>query len=208
MIKRRLVRLAVWSAVSLAVAGAGTLCLSGREPALAGSFGRETQVETGASSLGKAPYRLMDLNGVPFDRAALKHSPLTLFFGFTHCLDVCPTTSGDIAALYQQLGAEASRLRTYLISVDLDRNTPEVLADYLSWNADVTGVTGALAEIARAAKSWGVYYEKIPDGAGGYTMEHASSVYLLDRHGELQTIISYEDDKQTALRKLRLLPVN
>lgn len=202
----QIIRFAAWSTVLVVGTAAGTIYLTRSGPSDGTTATSGTVTSTSSeSTLGKAPYELTDVNGRSFDREALKGAHTALFFGFTHCPDVCPTTLGEIAGWYEALGDEAGDLHTYFISIDPERDTPEVLANYLSWNEDVIGVTGTPEEIARMAKSWGVFYEKVPEEGGGYTMDHTSAVYLLDREGELQTIISYEADTTEALHKLRQL---
>lgn len=202
----QVIRFAVWSAVLVVGTAAGTIYLMRQAPSGSPTATSGTVTSAGSeSALGKAPYELTDVRGRPFDREALRGAHTALFFGFTHCPDICPTTLGEIASWYGALGDEAGDLRTYFVSIDPERDTPEVLAKYLSWNEHVTGVTGTPEETARMAKSWGVFYEKVPDESGGYTMDHTSAVYLLDRAGELQTIISYEADSTEALQKLRQL---
>jgi protein SCO1 len=119
---------------------------------------------------------------------------------------VCPTTMAEMASWFETLGDEGKDLRAYFVSVDPERDTPAVLGDYVSWVSDrITGITGSPDQVARIAKSWGVFYEKVPLDGGGYTMDHTASVFLLDSNGEFEGTIAYGEDQATALGKLRNL---
>jgi protein SCO1/2 len=129
-----------------------------------------------------------------------------LFFGFTHCPEVCPTTMAEMSTWFEQLGEEGSDLRGYFVSVDPERDTPAILGEYVSWVSDrITGITGTPEEIAKIAKAWGVYYEKVPLEGDDYTMDHTASVFLLDTKGEFQGTIAYGEDSTVAVQKLRNL---
>ena len=155
--------------------------------------------------IGQGDYRLQTAAGETFTRASFNGAPSMLFFGFTHCPDVCPTTLAEMTNWYEQLGAEADDLKAYFVTVDPERDTPEIIADYVAWTENVVGVTGSLEEIDKAAKAWAVYYAKVPFADGGYTMDHTASVFLLDRNGNFQGTISYQEGSDTALAKLRRL---
>lgn len=132
--------------------------------------------------------------------------PSMLFFGFTHCPEVCPTTMAEMAGWFEALGDEGSDLRAYFVSIDPERDSPAVLGDYVSWVSDrITGITGSPEEIAKIAKAWGIYYERVPLEGGDYTMDHTASVFLLDAQGQFQGTIAYREDSETALGKLRNL---
>ncbi len=157
------------------------------------------------AGLGQGDYRLETASGEPFTRASLNGHPSMLFFGFTHCPDVCPTSLAEMTAWYETLGDEAKDLKAYFVTVDPERDTADIIGDYVAWTGRVTGVTGTLPEIEKAAKSWAVYYEKVPLDGGDYTMDHTASVFLLDRQGEFQGTIAYRESSDTALAKLRRL---
>lgn len=158
-----------------------------------------------ANSLGQGDYQLVAADGAPFTRASLDGHPSALFFGFTHCPDVCPTTLAEMAVWFDALGEDAGNLKAYFITVDPERDTPEVIGDYVSWNAAVTGVTGSRQEIDKAIKAWAVYAEKVPLTDGGYNVDHTASVFLLDRSGMFEGTISYGENTDTAIAKLRRL---
>lgn len=158
-----------------------------------------------AAGLGHGDYQLQTTSGEDFSRASFNGNPSVLFFGFTHCPEVCPTSLAEIAAWYETLGDEANDLNAYFVTVDPERDTAEVLGEYVSWTGKVTGVTGAPAEIEKATKAWAVYAAKVPLDDGGYTMDHTASVFLLDNKGEFSGTIAYREDNATALGKLRNL---
>jgi protein SCO1/2 len=190
----RTVRTWLWVAVvALALtAGVGAFLLRPQQPA-AGSF-------------GVAEFDLVDHHGNPVDETVFAGHPSALFFGFTHCPEVCPTTMAEMAAWFEALGDEGQDLRAYFVSVDPERDTPDVLGDYVSWVSDrITGITGDTKQVDALAKAWGVFYEKVPLEGGDYTMDHTASVFLLDRNGEFQGTIAYREDQATALGKLRNL---
>jgi protein SCO1/2 len=159
-----------------------------------------------ASGFGKGTYSLVDQNGNPVDQTLFAGHPSALFFGFTHCPEVCPTTMAEMSGWFEALGEDGKDLRAYFVSIDPVRDTPAILGDYVSWVSDrITGVTGTPEEIDKIAKAWGVYYKRIELEGGDYTMDHTASVFLLDAAGEFQGTIAYREDQATALGKLRNL---
>ena len=158
-----------------------------------------------AVALGQGDYELVTATGEAFNRDSLKGSPSMLFFGFTHCPDVCPTSLAEMTVWYEALGDNADDLNAFFVSVDPERDTAGVIGDYVSWTGHVTGVTGSPDEVAKAAKSWGVYYEKVPLEGGDYTMDHTASVFLVNAEGEFEGTIAYRENSDTALAKLRRL---
>ena len=158
-----------------------------------------------AVALGQGDYELVTATGEAFNRDSLKGRPSMLFFGFTHCPDVCPTSLAEMAVWYEALGDEADDLNAFFVSVDPERDTAEIIGDYVSWTGRVTGVTGSPDEVAKAAKSWGVYYAKVPLEGGDYTMDHTASVFLVNANGEFEGTIAYRENSDTALAKLRRL---
>ena len=158
-----------------------------------------------AVALGQGDYELVTATGAAFNRDSLKGSPSMLFFGFTHCPEVCPTSLAEMASWYEALGDEADNLNAFFITVDPERDTAEVIGDYVSWTGRVTGVTGSPDEIAKAAQSWAVYAEKVPLEGGDYTMDHTASVFLVNAEGEFEGTIAYREDSDAALAKLRRL---
>ena len=158
-----------------------------------------------AAGLGHGDYQLQTVSGQPFTRDSFNGHPSILFFGFTHCPEVCPTSLAEIASWYETLGDEAKGLNAYFVTVDPERDTAALLNDYVAWTGKVTGVTGTPAEIEKATQAWAVYAAKVPLADGDYTMDHTASVFLLDDKGEFSGTIAYREDRATALGKLRNL---
>ncbi len=130
------------------------------------------------------PLSLEDQNGKPFTDAQMKGRPFLVFFGFTHCPDICPTTLFDMSQMMQALGPDAGRVGAVFITVDPDRDTPQVLKDYLSnFDPPLRGLTGSQAQIDAAIKEYRVYAKKVPLENGDYTMDHTAIVYLMDKDG-------------------------
>jgi protein SCO1 len=143
--------------------------------------GRGSAVQ--AVSVG-GPFNLIDQNGQPFSDKDLKGKSFLVFFGFTHCPDVCPTTLFEISELLRNLGPEADHTAALFISVDPERDTPAALKDYLSsFDPHLRGLTGSAAAVDAVTKAYRVYYRKVPLEGGDYTMDHTAIVYLMDKEG-------------------------
>lgn len=185
-------RIALWGLVGVAACLAVGLY----------AYGALNRAEVG---LGAGDYRLETAAGEVFTRESLVGHPTALFFGFTHCPEVCPTTLAEMASWYEALGPDARDLEAVFISVDPERDTPAVIGDYVAWTGHVTGVTGTRADIDKAIAAWGVVAERVPVGEDDYTINHTASVFLLDRDGNFTGTIAYREDSATALAKLRRL---
>ncbi len=130
------------------------------------------------------PLDLEDQNSKPFTDAQMKGHPFLVFFGFTHCPDICPTTLFDMSQMMKALGPDADRVGALFITVDPDRDTPKVLKDYLSnFDPHLRGLTGDQAQIDAAIREYRVYAKKVPLENGDYTMDHTAIVYLMDKDG-------------------------
>jgi protein SCO1 len=130
------------------------------------------------------PFDLTDQDGKPFSDKDLKGKSFLVFFGFTHCPDVCPTTLFEISEVLRNLGPEADRTAALFISVDPERDTPEAMRSYLgSFDPHIHGLTGDAAAVAAVTKAYRVYYKKVPLDGGDYTMDHTAIVYLMDKDG-------------------------
>ena len=158
-----------------------------------------------SAALGQGDYQLVATTGEAFTRDSLKGKPSMVFFGFTHCPEVCPTSLAEMAAWYEALGEEADNLQAFFITVDPERDTADIVADYVGWTERVTGVTGTPEQVAKATSSWAVYAEKVPLEGGDYTMDHTASVFLVNAQGEFEGTIAYRENSDTALAKLRRL---
>jgi protein SCO1 len=130
------------------------------------------------------PFQLVDQSGKAVTDADMKGKPFLVFFGFTHCPDICPTTLFDMSQLMKELGPDADRTGALFITVDPDRDTPGVMKDYLSnFDPHVRGLTGDPAAINAAIRAYRVYAKKVPLENGDYTMDHTALVYLMDKNG-------------------------
>jgi protein SCO1/2 len=152
------------------------------------------------------PFTLTSHTGEKFSADDLKGKPFAVFFGFTHCPEVCPTTLWEMSEAMKALGEDAEKLRMVFVSVDPERDTPEVLANYIqSFGDNVVGLTGTQAEVDAVGKAYRAYWKRVPVDGGDYTMDHTASVYLMDDKGDFSGMISYEENSETRLQKLRLL---
>jgi protein SCO1/2 len=142
-------------------------------------------VQIAAPSAIGGPFKLTDQNGQAVTEEVLKGKPSLLFFGFTHCPDVCPTALFDMSELYKALGPDGDKVGAYFVSVDPERDTPAVLKEYLSsFDPRLRGLTGDPVAVAAMEKAYRVYSKKIPLDGGGYTMDHTALVYLMNKDGQ------------------------
>jgi protein SCO1 len=156
-----------------------------------------------AAAIGGA-FQLTDQNGSTVTEQDLKGKPFLVFFGFTHCPDVCPTTLFDVSEVLRRLGPDADRVGALFISVDPARDTPGKLKDYLSsFDPHLKGLTGDEAAITAVAKAYRVYYKKVPLDGGEYTMDHTALVYLMDKEGHFVRPFNVKQRAEEAAADLR-----
>jgi protein SCO1/2 len=130
------------------------------------------------------PFRLTDQDGRTVTEQDLRGRPFLVFFGFTYCPDICPTTLFEVSEVLRSLGPDADRVRALFITVDPERDTVSAMKSYVSnFDPHLIGLTGDPAEIAKVAKEYRVYYKKVPLQEGSYTMDHTALVYLMDKDG-------------------------
>jgi protein SCO1 len=145
--------------------------------------GRGPSPITMPSAVG-GPFQLVDQNSKPITDQDLKGRPFLVFFGFTHCPDVCPTTLFEVSEIFRALGPDAKDIRALFVTVDPERDTPGKLKDYLSsFDPRIIGVTGDAAAVAATEKAYRVYAKMVPTDGGGYTMDHTAIVYLMNKDG-------------------------
>jgi protein SCO1/2 len=150
------------------------------------------------------PFRLTDQNGQAVSDQDLKGHPFLVFFGFTHCPDVCPTTLFEVSEILRSLGPDADRVRALFITVDPERDTPALMKDYLSsFDPHLAGLTGDPAAVTAVAKAYRVYFKKVPLDQGGYTMDHTAIVYLMDKEGRFVSPFSLKRTIEAAAADLR-----
>ena len=153
-----------------------------------------------------AAFTLVDQKGAPITEAAFRGQPSVVFFGFTHCPEVCPTTLFELAGWLKTLGDDGKNLHAYFVSVDPERDTPEVMNTYVSNFSDrIVGITGDPDKVHAMAKSFGIYWKKVDTGDGDYTMDHTASVLLLNAKGDFAGTIAYGESPDTAIAKLKRL---
>ena len=188
-------RYALWALVAAAATFAAVLIVQQRD----GKVTLLPQIKLGT------PFTLVDQNNAPITEAAFSGKPFVLFFGFTNCPEVCPTTLYELTGWLETLGAEAKNVGGYFVSVDPERDTPDILKSYLSSFPRVMGITGNPAEIEKLRTAWKIYAKKAPLEGGGYTMDHTASIFLVKADGSLMGTISYGEKPDIALAKLKRL---
>lgn len=149
------------------------------------------------------PFALTTHDGRRLTDKDLLGQPFAIFFGFTHCPDICPTSLLDLSVVIERLGRDAEKMRFLFVSIDPERDTPEQLKLYLSsFNPRITGLTGTLDDVRAAAKAYRAYWQRVPT-SDGYTMNHSTFTYLVDRHGKYDSLIAYQQpaDAQAAVMR-------
>lgn len=135
---------------------------------------------------------LTDYNGKPRHLSDFKGKVVFVFFGFTQCPDVCPTTMAELAEVRKRLGADGDRLQGVFVTVDPERDSAEVLKAYLqSMDPSFVGLRGSLAETEAVAQEFKVFYQKVPTKSGGYTMDHTAGAFVFDTDGQVRLFSRY-----------------
>ncbi|MCD7110782.1 SCO family protein [Rhizobium sp. DKSPLA3] len=195
----KLLRIVLWIAVLVTASALGFLTYKmteTREADAGGPFG--------------VPFRLVAQNGEPITEKALTGKPSAVFFGFTHCPEVCPTTLFEMNGWLAKVDPDNTKLNAFFVTVDPERDTPEILGQYVSNVSDrITGISGPPDKVMDMVKGFRVYAKKVPlDAAkpdGDYTMDHSASVFLLDAEGRFRGTIAYGENTDTAVQKLENL---
>jgi protein SCO1 len=156
-----------------------------------------------AAAIG-GPFQLTDQDGRTVTEQDLLGKPSLVFFGFTHCPDVCPTTLFDMSQVLRALGSDADRTRAFFVTVDPERDTQSVLKDYLSsFDPHIIGLTGDLPAITAVAKEYRAYFKKVTIDGGGYTMDHTAITYLMDKDGRFVSPFKLNRATEDAAADLR-----
>lgn len=188
----RRIRVILWGAVVVVAVGATALFLF-RPPSAP------------LAVTGK-PFVLESTAGGSFTEESLKGTPSLVFFGYTYCPDVCPTTLAESTLWKSELGLDNSQLRTIFVTVDPERDTKDVLTQYLSYYPGVIGLVGTPEQTEAAKASFGAMSEKTaPDESGFYLVNHTASVFLIDADGRFEGTIAYGEAKDTAVAKIKKL---
>ncbi len=200
----RWIRYTAWTALAVIAFVVAAIVLGWWRVDGPGAPSRPTPTASAPIDVG-GPFSLVDHTGRKVTEADYRGRPMLVFFGFTHCPEVCPTTLLEITNQLKALGSEADRLQVLFITVDPERDTPAQLALYLqSFDPRIVGLSGSVEQVEAAVKAYKAYAKKIP-AEGGYTMDHTASVYVMDAQGRYRTLIDYHEDEQAALAKIRLV---
>lgn len=155
-------------------------------------------------ALSDMAFRLTDHEGNTVGPETLIGRPSMVFFGFTYCPDVCPTTLADISGWLDELDEEAARMNVIFITVDPERDTVDAMAEYVGYfHPAIRGWTGPQDQIARAAEGFRASFEKVPTEDSDYTMNHSASVFLFGSNGRFVTMIDYHEPREFAVPKIR-----
>ncbi len=162
---------------------------------------RETELPL--ASIG-GPFTLVGADGRTFSSAKLAGKPFAIFFGFTHCPDVCPTTLARLARLRRQLGQGDEAFAIVFVSVDPERDGPAEVGAYAKlFDTPVIGLTGSVAQIEQVKKQYAVFSAKAPQAGGDYSVDHTASVFLIDRAGKFVATLAPDENDAVALEKLK-----
>ena len=179
-------------ALSLAIGLALTLWLVGGSRTL-----------STASAIG-GPFQLVDQDGKAVTDKSLPGKPTLIFFGFTHCPDVCPTALFEISEILRVMGKDASRVNAFFVSVDPERDTPAIMKDYIaSFDPNLKALTGSPEAVAKIVSAYRVYAKKIPLKDGDYTMDHTALIYLMDREGHFVAPFNIKRSPEAAATDLK-----
>ena len=193
------VRIALWAACALPLVA--LLAVVGLEL----TQGTNSVGAFQASGIG-GPFKLASSTGGELSSDDLKGEPFLVFFGYTHCPDVCPATVSDVSTWLDALGPDGKGIKALFISIDPERDSVASLKDYLSSFSDrIIGLTGTQDEIANVAREYRVYYAKHPTKDGDYTMDHSAVIYLMDRDGKFAGTLTYDEKQEAAVAKLKRL---
>ena len=167
----------------------------------------------GATVAAKAPVKgrervfdLQTVDGKTFRSAALAGKPYLVFFGFTHCPDVCPTALFELSALLKDIGPAADRIVPLFVTIDPERDTAKLLKLYMtSFDPRIIALRGDAAQTKTAADAFSAFYRKVPTASDNYTMEHTAGLFLIRADGRLQGMLDMHEPRETQLEKLKRL---
>jgi protein SCO1 len=158
---------------------------------------------TAPAAIG-GPFQLTDQSGQTVTEKSLQGRPTLIFFGFTHCPDVCPTSLFEISEVLHAMGGDANRVNAYFVSVDPERDTVAAMKDYLSsFDPHLKGLTGDPEVIAKVLSEYRVYSRKVPLKDGDYTMDHTALIYLMDRDGHFVSPFNLKRPPEAAAADLK-----
>jgi len=191
----RKLRVVLWVLVAFITGGVALL-----------SLGSRLAPVSAVEAIYTKPFSLVNQNGVAVTEADFLGKPSAWFYGFTHCPDVCPTTLAEMSAILEALGSDADRLQVVFVSVDPERDTPEIMKDYVDYfDPRIIGLTGGLDQIASMAKDRHIFFEKVPLEGSDYQMEHQATVQLVTADGRFFGTLATEEGFDVRLAKVRRL---
>ena len=167
-----------------------------------------------------ATFQLTDVTGAPFGKtleltdhngqrrtlADFKGKVVVLFFGFTHCPDACPTTMAELATVARELGPDAAGMQVLFVTVDPERDKPEVLKQYVpAFHPAFLGLSGTPEDVSRVAKEFKVYFQKQQQPGGNYTIDHSAGTFVFDKQGRLRLFGQYGAGSKPILHDVKVL---
>jgi protein SCO1/2 len=170
---------------------------------LPGSKDSDAPADSYSSAFGGS-FSMTDQNGQTVTDQSLRGKPYAIFFGFTRCPDVCPTSLNRMAQLRKRLGSDGNKFNIVFVSVDPEHDKREDIGRYLElFGTPIIGLTGTDAQIAKIVKAFHIYYAKVPIEGGDYTIDHTASIILMDRNGQFISTIDHQEQQGVALEKLK-----
>lgn len=187
----RAVRYISWALIAITIGVIGTTLLDWK--ILDRHEHARDNLPQSAMLLG-GPFTMVDHTGRTVTEKNFLGRPFVIFFGFTHCPDICPTTLSWLSDLVEKAVPEGDGPRIIFVTVDPERDTVDVLSNYIgSFGSGIVGLTGSLDQVTEMAKAWKVYFKKAPLESGGYTMDHTSSIILMDKEGKFRGTLDLHD---------------
>ena len=198
----KIIRYGAWAAVAALVAGIGAITFTDYRDKLAGT---SAELLSPVNSVG-GPFTMLNGKGEIVDETTIIGKPTLMFFGFTSCPDVCPTTLAEIQGWIDQLGADADKLHYAFVSVDPERDTPELLSSYVAAFDDrIMALTGTPAQVEAMLKTYRVYARRVDTEDGDYTMDHTAGIYLMNKDNRFVGTIAYGENAEIAMQKIKRL---
>ena len=146
---------------------------------------------------------LIDHNGIEFNKASLNEKPSLLFFGFTHCPEICPTTLSQLSEITENLQNPIDLTNIVFITLDPKRDTQDHLKEYIQYfNKNVIAITGQINEIKKLADNWNVFFETIGSSKENYNINHTATVFMLDRTGVFRGTIAWGENEESIIKKI------
>ena len=149
---------------------------------------------------------LIDHNGQAFKKTTLKNKPSLLFFGFTNCPEICPTTLADLSEITKEVTSSVNAINIIFVTLDPIRDNKKHLKDYVQYfGSNIIGVTGDKIEIKKFAENWGVFYETVNTSNNNYTINHTATVFMIDELGNFRGTISWGENETSVMQKINNL---